>query len=85
MFFHTHIPRCLVVLMRRKMREIVCQMIEYEAEENDEELRNDAEYSAALEELKHRLEREGNDEDELEDRSACVLPIHPGGPTHCAL
>ncbi|KAL8435787.1 hypothetical protein ACSSS7_002164 [Eimeria intestinalis] len=43
-------------------------MMEYEAEENDEELKDDAEYAAALEELKHRLEREGDEEEEeLED------------------
>ncbi|KAL8448254.1 hypothetical protein Emag_004022 [Eimeria magna] len=43
-------------------------MMEYEAEENDEELKDDAEYAAALEELKHRLAREGDDEEEeLED------------------
>ncbi|XP_026191944.1 GRB10-interacting GYF protein 2 [Cyclospora cayetanensis] len=53
---------------KQRMREIVRQMVEYEAEENDEELREDAEYAAALQELKHRLAREGDDEeDELED------------------
>lgn len=51
------------------MREIVRQMMEYEAEENDEELRGDAEYVAALEELKQRLAVEGDDEeDELQER-----------------
>ncbi|KAL8449026.1 hypothetical protein Emed_003378 [Eimeria media] len=53
---------------KKQMREILRQMMEYEAEENDEELKDDAEYAAALEELKHRLAREGDEEEEeLED------------------
>ncbi|KAL8275980.1 hypothetical protein Esti_000096 [Eimeria stiedai] len=53
---------------KKQMRDILRQMMEYEAEENDEELKDDAEYAAALEELKHRLAREGDDdEEELED------------------
>ncbi|KAL8427588.1 hypothetical protein Efla_005763 [Eimeria flavescens] len=54
---------------KKQMREILRQMMEYEAEENDEELRDDAEYAAALEELKHRLAREGEEEDEEVDDS----------------
>ena len=62
------------------MREIVRRMVEYEAEENDEELRDDDDYAAALEELKHRLAREDDDEeDDEEDRlvfNCIVLSIY---------
>lgn len=63
------------------MREILRQMMEYEAEENDEELRGDAEYAAALEELKHRLAREGDDdEDDMEDRYKALHFQHTHPP-----
>lgn len=52
--------------MYSKMRELVRQMTEFEAEENEEEIADDEEFRSALRELRLRLQRE---EEEDEDES----------------
>lgn len=59
-------------------------MMEYEAEENDEELRNDAEYATALAELKTRLDLDEEDDDDFEDRLVLHQRVKQPGAGKCS-